>query len=74
MGSYDRRLLRDLKSLGYRAVHTSDRRPAKAGAWLQPRFSVVATDTGESVREYARMPSAVGRLGGAAKSVLKRVR
>src|SRR6185437_10254670 len=39
LGQYDRKLLTDLKRLGYRSVHTSDRRAARAGRWLQPRFS-----------------------------------
>ncbi|HMO11289.1 MAG TPA: hypothetical protein PKB06_07275, partial [Actinotalea sp.] len=33
------------RALGYRTVHTSDRRPARPGAWLQPRFSVTSEDT-----------------------------
>jgi peptidoglycan/xylan/chitin deacetylase (PgdA/CDA1 family) len=73
-GAYDRRLLRDLRRLGYGAVHTSDRRTAKAGAWLQPRFSVVADDTPESVLGYTRRPSAIGRIGPAVRAVVKRIR
>jgi peptidoglycan/xylan/chitin deacetylase (PgdA/CDA1 family) len=73
-GAYDRRLLRELRRLGYSAVHTSDRRPAKTGAWLQPRFSVVAGDTGESVLAHTRRPSAAGRVGSAVRVFFKRVR
>jgi hypothetical protein len=32
-------------------VHTSDRAHARAGAWLQPRFSLVGTDTVTVVQE-----------------------
>jgi peptidoglycan/xylan/chitin deacetylase (PgdA/CDA1 family) len=39
-GSYDRRVLRTLKSAGYRHVYTSDRGTAQPAAWLQARNSV----------------------------------
>jgi peptidoglycan/xylan/chitin deacetylase (PgdA/CDA1 family) len=50
LGRYDRRLLSDLRRLGYRRVYTSDRQPARQGGWLQPRFSVYGVDTPESMR------------------------
>src|SRR5690606_20174054 len=50
LGRYDRRLLAALRRLGYTRVFTSDRRPARAGACLQPRHSVRADDTAESLR------------------------
>jgi len=50
LGQYDRACLTELRRLGYTAAFTSDRRPARAGRWLQPRFSVRAEDTPESVR------------------------
>jgi len=50
LGLYDRRLLADLRRHGYRRVYTSDRDRAGEQAWLQPRYSVVATDTAGSVR------------------------
>jgi peptidoglycan/xylan/chitin deacetylase (PgdA/CDA1 family) len=53
LGRYDRRLLNDLRGLGYRRVFTSDRRAARADAWLQPRFSVRSGDTAESFRAEA---------------------
>ncbi|SEM33657.1 polysaccharide deacetylase family protein [Streptacidiphilus jiangxiensis] len=49
-GAYDRRILGRLRALGYRRVYTSDRRPAAGEAWLQARFSVLATDTVDSFR------------------------
>jgi hypothetical protein len=45
-----------LRRLDYRAVHTSDRRPAVTGAWLQPRFSVTADDTPETLVRAALAP------------------
>lgn len=50
LGRYDRALLGELRRRGYRAVHTSDRRRAREGAWLQPRFSIRSHDTVETVR------------------------
>ena len=51
LGQYDRRLLSHLRRLGYESVHTSDRRLARAGSWLQPRFSVRADDSPQSMGE-----------------------
>jgi peptidoglycan/xylan/chitin deacetylase (PgdA/CDA1 family) len=50
LGRYDRRLLTDLRRLGYRRVYTSDRQAARPDSWLQPRFSVHREDTPESLR------------------------
>ena len=66
-GAYDRRLLRRLRVLGYKTVFTSDERPAWEGSWCQPRYTVRAGDTAETVR--ARMfceRAAAGRLADAA--------
>ena len=52
-GAYDRKVLQALRTAGYRTVFTSDARPAHEGNWLQPRYSVEADDTPETVR--ARM-------------------
>jgi peptidoglycan/xylan/chitin deacetylase (PgdA/CDA1 family) len=54
LGRYDRRLLRQLKGAGYRTIYTSDRFPARPGAWLQARYSVTAGDTAASVRRLVR--------------------
>ena len=75
LGAYDRRLLSDLRRLGYAAVYTSDRAPARRGAWLQPRFSVVAGDTAESVRDRALVsPHLLRRMTLSAKGLVKRRR
>jgi peptidoglycan/xylan/chitin deacetylase (PgdA/CDA1 family) len=49
-GAYDRGALTALRTQGYAQVFTSDRRRARVGAWLQPRYSVRRGDTIESVR------------------------
>lgn len=75
LGSYDRRVLSDLRALGYTALHTSDRRPAKVGAWLQPRFSVRNHDTPESLRaDVTSAETMFRRVTLAAKGVVKRLR
>jgi peptidoglycan/xylan/chitin deacetylase (PgdA/CDA1 family) len=51
LGGYDRRVLAELRRLGYRRVYTSDRRPARRNAWLQPRYSVRGDDTAATVRD-----------------------
>ncbi|WP_347354588.1 polysaccharide deacetylase family protein [Intrasporangium sp.] len=75
MGQYDRTVLRALKELGYGAVHTSDRRRARAGSWLQPRYSIRQDDTIDSVRtSVLRTPGRVERLKREAVGVAKRLR
>lgn len=75
LGEYDRSLLSELRRLGYAAVYTSDRRPATDGAWLQPRFSVLA---GESPRAFLDRaladPTLTRRAGDAVKGLVKRLR
>lgn len=61
LGRYDRDLLGHLRALGYTAVHTSDRRWARGGDWLQPRFSVRDGDTAASVRESVLDPQSPTR-------------
>jgi peptidoglycan/xylan/chitin deacetylase (PgdA/CDA1 family) len=58
-GSYDRRALGTLRRHGYAQVFTSDRRRARAGAWLQPRYSIKRDDTVQSVREHILAPPPV---------------
>lgn len=75
LGRYDRRLLRQLRSLGYRHVHTSDRAWARPDAWLQPRFSLRDTDTIESVHtEMLTAPSFARRAERTAVGWVKRLR
>ena len=58
-GSYDRRALGTLRRHGYAQVFTSDRLRARAGAWLQPRYSIKCDDTVEAVREHILAPRPV---------------
>lgn len=75
LGRYDRTLLSQLKRQGYRRVFSSDRRRARTGTWLQPRFSVRAGDTIESVRsEILTSQSVVKRARATAVGIIKRLR
>ncbi|MFI7521682.1 polysaccharide deacetylase family protein [Micromonospora globbae] len=75
LGRYDRALLSRLRELGYRRVYTSDRRPARRDAWLQPRFSVRRDDDATTVRAAAlATPPVARRLRSAAVGVVKRWR
>lgn len=74
-GQYDRATLTWLRRLGYQAVHTSDRRPAVTGAWLQPRFSVTRDDTPETLVRAALVPRpALERAALELKGLVKRWR
>ena len=44
-GAYDRQVLAALRRHGYSQVFTSDRRRARLGDWLQPRYSIRRNDT-----------------------------
>lgn len=75
LGSYDRRILSDLRRLGYGRVYTSDQARAGAGAWLQPRFTVTATDTASSVRHtMVQRPTLYRRAERRAARVVKQLR
>ncbi len=75
LGSYDRRVLADLRRLGYARCFTSDRRVAHPTAWLQPRFSVRRNDTPASLREDAlSRPGPGRRLRLGAAGLIKRIR
>ncbi|GIF13745.1 polysaccharide deacetylase family protein [Actinoplanes teichomyceticus] len=75
LGRYDRSTLVALRRLGYTTVFTSDRRPAVAGRWLQPRFSVYRDDTPETVRAAVERSRRVPvRLRNAAAGAVKRWR
>lgn len=72
LGRYDRHALRGLRREGYRTVYTSDRFPAKAGAWLQARYSVSAADSVESVRDVLLRRRPIGEAVARGKSLVKR--
>jgi peptidoglycan/xylan/chitin deacetylase (PgdA/CDA1 family) len=73
-GAYDRRLLGDLRRLGYAKVHTSDGGVAQATAWLQPRVSVTATDTAETLRTHLFALPRLQLVAAEVKGRLKRLR
>ena len=74
LGRYDRAMLSRLRGLDYRTVFTSDRYPTRASEWLQPRYSVTATDTVASVRAIITRPHRVADLRARASSAFKRRR
>lgn len=74
LGSYDRAVLRRLKSAGYRAVYSSDRFPARRSAWLQARYSVGSADTVESVARIVRRRPGVREVRNVLASTVKRMR
>lgn len=55
-GSYDRRVLRLLRRHGYRRVYTVDEGSSPRRAWLRNRYSVIHTDTPESVLRRIEFP------------------
>lgn len=61
LGQYDRRVLGALRRQGYTEVFTSDRRPARRGAWLQARYSVRRDDTPQTLRAEALTPAPLAR-------------
>lgn len=75
LGRYDRTLLATLRRLGYHRVYSSDRRRTNAGAWLQPRFSIRADDTIDSIRStILSPPPRLHGLKARAVGVVKRLR
>lgn len=75
LGRYDRTLLASMRRLGYRRIFTSDRRPARRSAWLQPRFSVRSGDTVQTLRETAlSAPPLKARVRSSAVGFVKRWR
>ena len=75
LGRYDRRLLGQLRALDYRSVHTSDRRWARTGDWLQPRYSIRRGDTALSVQQdVLRRPPVSSRARAAVVGAAKRWR
>lgn len=75
LGRYDRRLLRHLRTLDYANVYSSDRSSTRPTSWLQPRFSLVHTDTIDSVRSTILAPSAPRQAAkSSAVRLIKRLR
>jgi peptidoglycan/xylan/chitin deacetylase (PgdA/CDA1 family) len=74
LGRYDRQLLGRLTDAGYERVFTSDRFRAGENSWLQPRYSVTASDTPDSVLAILDRRAGVRDVVGMARSVVKRLR
>jgi len=70
-GAYDRRVLRALRSAGYRRVFTSDRGTTDSARFLQARNSVGPADDAGLL---GRIPSVDGAVGRRAKLAVKRWR
>jgi peptidoglycan/xylan/chitin deacetylase (PgdA/CDA1 family) len=75
LGRYDRAVLGALRSHGYTTVYTSDRRTSRAGAWLQPRYSVRRADSAQGLRAEIRSAAPLARrVRNSAVGVVKRWR
>jgi len=74
LGRYDRELIRRVKAAHYATLFTSDRFPARPGAWLQARYSVTAQDTIDTVRRIRTHAPGMRELRNIAASVVKRSR
>jgi peptidoglycan/xylan/chitin deacetylase (PgdA/CDA1 family) len=74
LGRYDRRVLTQLRILGYQRVYSSDRLAARQGDWFQPRYSVRADDTPETIRRLLQGPTRREAVLGGAKILAKRWR
>ncbi len=74
-GSYDRRVIAQLRRAGATAVFTSDGGWARPGTWLQPRNSI-HTDSGPdwAERVTSRPPPLAGQARSLAARTMKRLR
>jgi hypothetical protein len=74
-GSYDRRVLANLRRTGVTRVYTSDGGQARAGAWLQPRTSLRADDGPDwAQRVMIDTPSVARRARAGIVRTIKRLR
>ncbi|ERG64529.1 hypothetical protein L332_08720 [Agrococcus pavilionensis RW1] len=74
LGRYGRRTLHRLRAASYEAVYSSDRFPARDGAWLRPRYSVTASDPPASVRRILLGRFRLEERRNALASAVKRLR
>jgi peptidoglycan/xylan/chitin deacetylase (PgdA/CDA1 family) len=74
-GAYDRRVLRKLRSSGYRRVYTSDRGTARSRDFVQARNSIGPEDAPDLLGRIVALDSSPRRaLPRRAKQVVKRWR
>jgi peptidoglycan/xylan/chitin deacetylase (PgdA/CDA1 family) len=71
-GSYDRRVLRRVRELGYDRLYTSDGGPVQRNAWLQPR-TTISSSGAPSITELSN-PSRPAVLLTSAKRTVKQWR
>lgn len=73
-GSYDRRVLTQLRRAGYARVYTSDRGTARPDAWLQPRNTLHRGDGAAPLVEAVASDRPVAAVARLAKLTAKRWR
>ena len=75
LGAYDRATLSALRARRYTVVYTSDRAYAGPRSWLQPRFSLLASDTLDDVEAIlGSRPGPATRARSTARVLAKRLR
>ncbi len=75
-GAYDRRVLAALRRRGFTRVYTVDGGTARAGGWLQSRYTVRSTDTPAVLERMIQSPHGTrgASLARRGKSLIKRMR
>jgi peptidoglycan/xylan/chitin deacetylase (PgdA/CDA1 family) len=73
-GSYDRRVLRKLRSAGFRVIYTSDDGWASDRAWLRPRNTLRNGAAAADTERLLAAPSSIEGLVLSARRTLKRWR
>lgn len=71
-GSYDRRVLSALRRHGFTRVYTVDEGHARAGEWLQTRYTITNTDSPESIERLT--PPSLSSLARRGRTLVKRLR
>lgn len=56
-GMYDRAVLSELRAHDFLRVYSVDEGWARAGSWMRTRYSVIRTDTAESIRRLLDSPN-----------------
>jgi peptidoglycan/xylan/chitin deacetylase (PgdA/CDA1 family) len=74
-GSYDRRVLKNLRCVGYRHVYTSDGGSSSEHEWLHARTTVTRSMPLESIRQTVKEPQTIWRQASInIKKIIKRIR
>lgn len=56
-GMYNRAVLTELRARGFSRAYSVDEGSSRPAAWLQTRYSVIHTDTAESIRALLQSPN-----------------